>query len=136
MSEYLIELGRCKPGQILRAGYRRAGYRRSDGTRVGPARVAPSCVPDKGAPGKTPASRRVLPEPEKGALGRWKKDMAASERRRSLKTVVERRGCRAVIGSLTLLRNLTADPGTKRAAKADAKWLHDQNFCRLKSKSR
>jgi hypothetical protein len=60
--------------------------------------------------------------------------MSQEKRHQSLKKVVERRGCRQVIGSLTLLRNLTADGGTKKAAKADAKWLHDQNFCKLKSK--
>jgi hypothetical protein len=76
----------------------------------------------------------VLPEPVAGDLGPWKKTMSPEKRHQSLKKVVERRGCRKVIGSLTLLRNLTADGGTKKAAKSDAKWLHDQNFCKLKSK--
>lgn len=124
-AEELVELGRaCGRGKILRSP-----YRRKDGTYVKAA-----CVPDKGAPGKTPASKRVLPEPVAGDLGVWKRDMPAGKRHESLRKVVERRGCRKVIGSLTLLRNLTADRGTKAVAKADAQWLHDQNFCRLKSK--
>lgn len=124
-AEELVELGRaCGRGKILRAA-----YRRSDGTYVKAA-----CVPDKGAPGKTPASKRVLPEPVAGDLGVWKKDMAASKRHDSLRKVVERRGCRKVIGSLTLLRNLSSDRGTKMAAKADWKWLRGQGFCKLKSK--
>jgi hypothetical protein len=122
----LVELGRarCGKGKILRSG-----YRRKDGTYV-----KSSCVLDTGAPGKTPASKRVLPKPEPGALGIWSKRMPSGRRHEQLKKVVERRGCQKVIGSLTLLRNLSPDPATKKAAKADAQWLHDQGFCKLKGK--
>jgi hypothetical protein len=125
-AEELVELGRAKCG---RGKIRRSGYRRSDGTYV-----KPTCVPDKGAPGKTSAAKRVLPEPVPGDIGPWKRDMTDGRRHVALERAVERRGCRKVIGGLTLLRNLTADSGTKRTAKADAKWLHDQNFCKLKGK--
>jgi hypothetical protein len=124
-AEELVELGRtCGRGKILRSG-----YRRGDGVYV-----RPSCVKDQGATGKTPASKRVLPKPKHGSLGAWKKNMTDQKRHASLKKVVERRGCQRVIGSLTLLRNLSADPGTKATAKADAKWLHNQGFCKLKGK--
>lgn len=126
MAEELIELGRakCKSGEIRRRGYT---------TKHG-VRVPSTCVPDKGAPGKTPASKRVLPKPVPGDIGAWKKAMPASKRHSALKEAVERRGCRKVIGGLTLLRNLSSDAGTKSAAKQDAKWLHAQKFCELKSK--
>lgn len=121
----LVELGRkCARGKILRSG-----FTRSDGTYV-----APACVPDKGAPGKTPAYKRVLPTPEPGSLGKWSKRMPDAARHAELKKTVDRRGCRAVIGSLTLLRNLTADRPTKAAAKADAAWVRKQGFCKLKTK--
>lgn len=128
MAEELIELGRskCKPGEILRKGYV---------TKHG-VRVSPACVPDTGAPGKTPPSGRVLPEPKKGDLGKWKKDLSTQKRHKALEKVVERRGCRDVIGSLTLLRNLSADKATSRKAKKDAEWLHKQKFCKLKTKKK
>src|SRR5262245_25129750 len=88
----LVELGRkCRPGKILREGYRRSGYTRKDGTYVAPARVGPSCVPDKGAPGKTPASKRWFPRDGKH-LG-WKKDMSAAERHSILRKKTAQEGC-------------------------------------------
>lgn len=125
-AEELVELGRikCGRGKILRSG-----FTRRDGTYVTPA-----CVPDKGAKGKTPVSKRVLPKPVRGDIGVWTKEMPVAKRHEALKRVVNERGCRKVIGGLTLLRNLTSDPATKTKAKADAKWLHGQGFCKLKSK--
>ncbi len=124
----LIELGRTRCG---RGKIRRSGYMRSDGTYVKPA-----CVPDKGAPGKTPASKRVLPKPKPGALGRWSSKISDGRRHDALEAITDKRGCRKVIGSLTLLRNLSADPKVKIVAKGDAKWLHNQDFCKLKSKQK
>jgi len=45
-------------------------YKRSDGTRVkgsfvARTKVGRSCTPDKGKPGKTPKSQRILPKPGK-----------------------------------------------------------------------
>lgn len=122
----LVELGRtrCKRGEILRRG-----YTKKDGTYV-----KPGCVPDKGAPGKTPAAKRILPKPVPGELGRWTKAMPASERHSALRKVVDRRGCAKVIWSLTRLANLTTDRPTKTKARSDAGWLHDQGFCKLKTK--
>jgi hypothetical protein len=125
-AKQLVELGShtCPAGKI-----RRSGYTRSDGTRVKWA-----CVPDTGAPGKTPASKRLLPEIRPGDIGMWKKSMPDYRRHAELRKAVDRRGCRRVIGGLTLLRNKTADPATKATAKADWKWLRNQGFCKLKTK--
>lgn len=133
MAEDLIELGRkrCPKGEILRKGYRRKGYTRN-GTRVEPTYVPPACVPDKGAPGKGP---KTLPKPEKGSLKGWHADEAASKRRRALRKWVRKTNCRETIRKLTLLRNISTDRETDRAAKSDAEWLHKQDWCRLKTKN-
>lgn len=78
--------------------------------------------------------RKLLPKPKKGALGKWLKESSVESRHKALKKVVNKRGCRKVISSLTLLRNLTQDPGTKKLAKQDAKWIRGQGFCKLKTK--
>lgn len=63
---------KCPPKTIKRVSYTRKShsrrsYKRSDGTRVSATRVSrtsvgPSCTPDKGKPGKTPLSKRILPK--------------------------------------------------------------------------
>lgn len=130
MADELLELGRrrrrCGPGQILRKGFT---------TRRG-VRVRPACVPDTGAPGKTPAAKRILPKPEPGEFRGWAKGQPARTRRRAVREIVDREGCAAAIRKLTLLRNLSADPGTKRAAKQDADWVRGQDFCVLVTKER
>lgn len=123
----LVELGRsCGPGRIMRRG-----FTRNDGTYV-----APGCVKDQGARGKTPASKRVLPSPKPGTLKGWKAADSAGKRHQALRKAVKSENCRSVISRLTLERNFTkrTSPGTSRTAAADAEWLHDQNFCKLKTK--
>lgn len=123
----LVELGRgCGPGRILRKG-----YTRRDGTYV-----APGCVKDQGAPGKTPASKRVLPSPKAGMLKGWKATDAAPKRHEALKKAVKAESCRSVISRLTLEHNLTyrTSPRTARTAAGDAQWLHNRDFCKLKTK--
>lgn len=123
----LVELGRaCGPGQILRRG-----YTRKDGTYV-----SPGCVRDQGAPGRTPAYKRVLPAPKPGTLKGWKASDSAGKRHSALKRAVKAENCRSVIGRLTLERNFTyrTSPKTSKTAAADAKWLHDRSFCKLKTK--
>lgn len=131
MADELLELGRrrrrrCPPGKILRKGFT---------TRRG-VTVRPACVPDTGAPGKTPAARRILPKPEPGEFRGWAKNQPPKTRRRAVREIVDREGCAAAIRKLTLLRNLSADPGTKRAAKQDADWVREQGFCVLVTKER
>lgn len=123
----LVELGRhCGPGQI-----HRRGFTRKDGTYV-----APGCVKDQGARGRTPASKRVLPSPKPGMLKGWKAADSAPKRHEALKKAVKAESCRSVISRLTLERNFTSrtSPKTSRTAAADAKWLHDKSFCKLKTK--
>jgi len=116
----------CPPQFILRRAYT---------TKQG-VQVSAGCVPDTGAPGKTPPSRRTLPEIRPGGLRGWKKKMAPRTRHGILRKVVDADGCGEAIRRLNLLRNKTADPGTKRAAGADMNWLRDQAFCELKTKGR
>ncbi len=137
MAKELIELGRtCPRGKV-----RRQGYTRKDGTRV-----KSGCVKDTGKPGKTPKSKRVLPKPKKGDLscrGRdWSHKQKASTRRGIIKCIVEKKlrgtadSCRAAIADLNLLANYTkrTSPSTYRKARADMAWVHEQPWCRLKSK--
>lgn len=131
----LVELGRkCKAGEIVREGYRRSGYTRKDGSRVGPARVGPSCVPDKGAPGKTPASQRWFPK-DSEHLG-WKKDMSEAKRHNLLRRKTEQKGCLKVGRALVSRANLTTDRETEQKMRADAAWLERQGFCKLKKKEK
>jgi len=123
----LIELGRgCGPGQILRNG-----FTRKDGTYV-----PPGCVKDQGTRGKTPAWQRVLPKPKAGMLKGWKADESAEDRHAALRRAVKSEGCRSVITRLTLEHNFTyrTSPKTAKTAMTDAKWLHKQGFCKLKTK--
>lgn len=122
----LVELGRkCRGNQVLRRS-----FVRSDGTRVRAA-----CVPDKGAPGKTPASNKWA-DFGSNYLPGWHKTRSTSERHSALASQTRKEGCVTVIRKLTQLRNVTTDGATKNKAKADARWLHDQNFCHLKTKGR
>lgn len=124
----LVELGRtrCGPGKILRRG-----YTRKDGTYV-----KPGCVEDQGAPGKTPASKRILPQPKEGTLKGWQADASASSRHAALRKAVKAEGCRNTISRLSLERGFTkkTSPSTARTAAADQNWLRKQGFCRLKGK--
>lgn len=123
----LVELGRsCGPGQILRKG-----YTRKDGTRV-----APGCVQDQGAPGKTPAYKRTLPQPKAGMLKGWAAKKSPAQRHEALKKAVKVEGCRSVISRLNLERGLTktTSPSTASTAKKDWQWLRKQGFCKLKTK--
>lgn len=125
----LVELGRgCGPGQILRRGF----------TRKDGAYVPPGCVKDQGAPGRTPASKRILPQPKEGTLKGWEAKKSAPQRHAALRKAVKAEGCRAVISRLSLERGFTkrTSPSTAAKAKADQAWLRDQGFCKLKSKSK
>lgn len=130
--------GNCPAGKIRRASYTRHGYRRKDGTRVAATHVPSSCVPDTGAPGKTPAYKRVLPRPKPGMLRGWKGDASASSRHAAIRRAVASEGCPGVIRRLTLERNFThrTSPHTAANAAKDARWLHKQGFCHLKTKNR
>jgi hypothetical protein len=123
----LVELGRgCGPGQIMRRGF----------TRKDGAYVAPGCVKDQGAPGRTPASKRILPQPKAGMLKGWEAKKSADQRHASLRKAVKAEGCRNVINRLSLERGFTkkTSPKTAATAKKDWQWLRKQGFCKLKTK--
>lgn len=126
----LVELGRirCGRGQILRRS-----FRRSDGVLV-----RASCVKDQGAPGRTPAEKRVLPQPRPGSLKGWKADSGANARHAALKKAVKAEGCKSVILRLNLEANFTekTSPKTHRKARQDMDYLRNQDWCKLKSKKR
>lgn len=121
----LIEIGRkCPAGKILRKA-----FRRKDGTYV-----KASCVPDKGAPGKTPAAKRWLPDLGPSPLKGWSKDKSASRRHSELKKLVNKKGCREALRTVNAIANVTTDRETERKLRADYKWVRGQGWCRLKTK--
>ena len=117
----------CPTGKIRRKAYK---------IKSGPAkgtRVKSVCVKDQGKPGKGP---KTMPSPKAGGLHGWTKDLPASARRKILKRVSAKKGCKSTLGDLNLLANITADKPTKKKARADHKWLHNQGFCKLKTKKK
>lgn len=64
----------------------------------------------------------------------WSKKKSAPARHAALRRQVRREGCRTVIQKLTQLRNVTTDKPTEIRARVDAGWLHNQGFCKLKTK--
>lgn len=126
----------CPRGTIRRKSfnkraYSRKSYTRKSGSRVKAARVsrshvASTCVPDKGARGKTPASRRVLPK-----IGRelslrkygYSTHKPASKRHESLKKASSRSGSLKVLRHLNLLRNYQADDKAKNVLGKDVKYM-------------
>jgi len=88
--------------------------------------VKGACVPDKGALGKTPKNKRILPQPSKDmSLSKYgyKLKKKAASRRRSLARASSKNDSRKVLGRLGLLRNLTAEPANKKKLSADVKWM-------------
>lgn len=128
MAEELVELGKSK----CRSGFiRREGYTTKRGKKVGAG-----CVKDTGKPGKTPASKKVLPKPKAGRLMGWKEDLSASKRHSILLKANKAHGCKDVILDLNLLANYTkrTSPDTHKKARADMSWLREQGVCKLKTK--
>lgn len=119
---------KCPKGKIARSSYT---------TKRG-VHVRPACVPDKGAPGKTPASRKVLPIPKKGSLGKYSygniKHTAAGTRRKALKVAVESEGYAPIIRRLNLLANYTkvSDPETYKIMRADMAWIQKNMYSHSK----
>ena len=109
----------CKVGQI-----RRRGYTRADGTYVKAV-----CVKDTGLPGKTPARRRVLPKPIKGALGQYGytniKRTPATVRRQALTKAVKDAGYATIMQRVNLVAtyNKNSQPEVHRRMKSDITWM-------------
>lgn len=81
---------------------RRRGYTRSDGTKVRSA-----WVPDKGAPGKTPKRKRVLPKLKENGLGRFGYKLRGNRlsRRRAISAAMKSEGGLPIIRRLVVLRS-------------------------------
>lgn len=130
MAEELIELGRaCGKGKIRRSGYVRSGYTRKDGTHVEATRVGPSCVPDKGAPGKTPASKRWFP---KGvSVPGWSKDKTEKQRHDALNKLADKRPCGRILRDMQAISNVTRDRETQKKMREDRAWLKEKGACKI-----
>lgn len=130
-------MSRCPKGQIIRKGYWRKGYTKSNGTYVKRVYIKPSCVPDKGKPGKTPASKKVLPKPRKNALGKYGYTLSklAGDRRVALRKAVDTESYATIIRRINLIANYTknSDPKSHRKYRLDIAWIQ-KNLCRKYSK--
>ena len=128
----------CPKGQIKRTSYNRKGhtrkaYTRSDGTRVkgsyvDKSKVPVTCVPDKGAPGKTPSSKKVLPKPGKDiSLSRYGYSVhkSKSQRQAALKKAAQKTKPLKVLRRMNLLRNYQADAANKKAMSEDVEFMKD-----------
>lgn len=131
MARELVELGKkkCPSGKIWRKGYtaRRRGRKVS---------VPGACVIDQGAPGKTPAAKRMLPTPTPGAIAPWSHVQSDEKRRSILLHLLDKKPCATVIRDLNLLANFTkaTSPATYAKAREDMAWVRKQPACKLKTK--
>ena len=122
----------CGPGQI-----RRASYTRKDGSHV-----KSTCVPDKGKPGKTPASQKVLPKPKPGLLTNkgYRANKSAEARHKALDKVIKERGESplSVFRHLNLIANYTttSNPEAHAVYKRDMTWIKNKYGLNSKRKSR
>jgi len=120
------------PSRIRRKSY----YRRSkSGKRI---RVKSTLVVDRGLKGHGP---KILPVPEKGALGRYGyhgvKYMTEAKRHTALKRAIKAYGHRKVIGHLVLVANYShrTDPAVYAIFKRDQEWVSGK-YKQYKSKTR
>jgi len=106
---------------VHRQGYTRAPYHRKDGTYVSGTSVPGSTfkVRDRGKHGRTPKSQQFF-DPQVH-MGWHKGDKPTTRRRRAL--IAHGGDYLATARALIALHNVTVDPGTKRAAGADARYF-------------
>jgi len=130
----------CPKGKIRRSSYMRKShsrksYRRSEGVHVRSsyvdrARVPSACVPDKGKPGKTPKSKRILPK-FSGELSLrhygYTTSKSSAERHSALdKAAKATQNPLEILRHLNLLRNYQADPHAKEVLGKDVKYMSEQ----------
>jgi hypothetical protein len=133
---------KCPPGKILRKGYRRKGYSRKSGSYVSRATVGSACVPDKGAPGKTPKSKRILARPQsKHMLRAFGYSVHASDatRHSALQKASQLENPLSVLRHLNLIRNLQGDAFSKSVMARDIQYMssmYKRKGLRRSSKSR
>ena len=119
----------CPTNKIRRVASYVKGYTKEDGTKVSGYYRKSTCVPDKGAPGKTPKSKQVLPTPKKGLLAQYGYEdvvhTKASSRHRSLKKAVGQESYATVVRQLNVVANYTkvSNPSFHALVKRDMRWL-------------
>lgn len=111
----------CPAGKILRKSYSRKNPR-NPSKKI---KVRSACVPDTGAPGKTPASRRILPQPEKSILRQfgYATDKSQTIRHKALRMALKKYDSLEVLRHLNLIRNLNPHPDAKEILSDDVKYL-------------
>jgi hypothetical protein len=116
---------KCPPGQILVKGSSVKSYVRADGVRVKASKRAAYCVPDKGAKGKTPASKKVLPKLKEGALAKYGlhdlEHMTVTDRMKGYEKAVKAEGYASLVARLNVLANYTkkSNPKFHKLVRAD-----------------
>lgn len=113
----------CPKGKIRVASHKR--------TRPGGKRksivVKSKCVPDKGKPGRTPKSQRVLPKLTPGKLGKFGysnvKKTSAKERRKALERAVKSDGYAPIIRRLNVIRTYNKNAPIFEIYDSDLKWM-------------
>lgn len=111
---------KCPANKVNRRSFTRT---LSDGKKV---HVKRTCVPDKGAPGKTPKAKRILPKLDrKISLTKYGYSLSKTprSRRASLARASSNHNPRKVLGRLNLIRNYTAEPDNKEKLSEDVKWM-------------
>lgn len=97
------KLSNKKGTRVARPGYiRRKGYTRSDGTKVRSAWVL-----DKGAPGKTPKRKQVLPKLKENGLKRFGYTLSNNQtsRQKAIRTAMKEEGKLPVLRRLVVIRS-------------------------------
>lgn len=131
-----IHSKKCPKGQIRRKAhskksYLRRSYKRKDGTRVKAsyvdrAKVPSTCVPDKGAKGKTPLSRQVLPKLRKDISLRrhgYSVHKSAAARHTALDKASTIHNPLKVLRHLNLARNYQADEDAEKIMSRDVNYM-------------
>lgn len=108
----------CKINQIVRDGYYRKAYSKKDGTHIKGTYVKESCTKNMGAPGKTPASKKVLPKiKDKGALTQfgYKESDSFGNRKKALCKAIKKEGALKIQRHIGLIRNYAKNEPKRHA---------------------
>jgi len=117
-----IRQGRCPVGKIMKKGYYRHDYEKKDGTHVKGKYVKQACTPNKGKPGKTLESAKVIPPLKKGELTKfgYSTHLSEKERLQSLIKAVKDLSYATVIRKINAVRTLSRnDPKLNKIYTTD-----------------
>lgn len=116
----------CGRGQIRRKSYERKAHSRKGSIKVSRTHVPSTCTKDMGNPGKTPKSKKVLPEPgDKLHLSHYgySTHNSPAARHTALMKASKDEPMLAVLRRLVLLSNYQADPRAKAVMKEDVDYM-------------